>query len=135
MSTIPSVGTVMTPCPHVIQVSESLLRARVMMIEHGVRHLPAQDGDSLLGILTDRDLKRALDPDLGLPSKEELFIEDAFVPGAYVVDEAVALDVVLEEMADQHIGSALVTRAGTLVGIVTATDACRLLCEHLRSLR
>ena len=94
---------------------------------------PSKDGDTLVGVLTDRDLKRALDPDLGLPPKEELFVEDAFVPGAYVIDEAVALDVVLETMSEQHIGSALVTRAGKLVGIVTAMDACRLLCEQLRS--
>ena len=135
MSEIPSVGTVMTPCPHVVQVSESVLRARVLMVEHDIRHLPVQDGDTLVGVLTDRDLKRALDPDLGLPPKEELFVEDAFVPGAYVIDEAVALDVVLETMSEQHIGSALVTRAGKLVGIVTAMDACRLLCEQLRSRR
>jgi hypothetical protein len=35
---------------------------------------------------------------------------------------------------DRHIGSALVTRNGRLVGIFTAADACRILCGHLRAL-
>jgi hypothetical protein len=37
-------------------------------------------------------------------------------------------------MAGEHIGSALITRHGRLVGIFTATDACRIFCEHLRSI-
>jgi hypothetical protein len=37
-------------------------------------------------------------------------------------------------MAAEHIGSALVTKNGHLVGIFTATDACRVFCRHLRSI-
>jgi len=124
----------MTPFPYVIDVDESLLRARALMVEHRIRHLPVQKNGALVGILTDRDLKRALDPDLGLPAKEELFVNDVYMPDAYVVDGGEALDVVLDHMAEHHIGSALVTKHQKLVGILTATDACRLFCEHLRSL-
>ena len=84
--------------------------------------------------MTDRDIKRALDPDLGLPPKEELFVRDVFVPDVYVVDIGQPIDGVLEQMAQRHVGSALVSKAGRLVGIFTMTDACRLFCEHLRSL-
>jgi CBS domain-containing protein len=104
------------------------------MVEHRIRHLPVQDQGVLVGILTDRDLKRALDPDVGLPPKQELFVTDVFEPNAYVVDGGEPLDTVLEHMAAHHIGSALVTKGQKLAGILTATDACRLLCEHLRSL-
>ena len=34
-------------------------------------------------------------------------------------------------MAERHIGSALVTRGGKLVGIFTTTDACRALARVL----
>ena len=44
------------------------------------------------------------------------------------------LDHVLEHMAAKHIGSTLVTKHGHLVGIFTATDACRVFCRHLRSI-
>jgi acetoin utilization protein AcuB len=124
----------MTAFPHFVEVGDSLLRARTLMVEHQIRHLPVQDRGVLVGILTDRDLKRALDPDLGLPPKRELFVRDVFVPEAYVVDEGEPLDTALEYMATHHIGSALVTKREKLVGIFTATDACRLFCEHLRSL-
>jgi acetoin utilization protein AcuB len=134
MDHIPSVGSVMTPFPHVVQVDDSLLLARTQMVEHGVRHLPVKDGGRLVGVLTDRDLKRALDPELGLPPKEELFVRDVLVTEAYVVESTAPLDEVLEHLVEQHIGSALVTKNGRLVGIFTATDACRILCRHLRSL-
>lgn len=133
MSTIPAIRSVMTAVPYFVNVDDSLRRARSMMVEHEIRHLPVQDHNVLVGILTDRDLKRALDPELGLSPKNELFVRDAFIPEAYVVDRSTPLDTVLEHMATHRIGSALVTRAGGLVGIFTSTDACRLLAAQLRT--
>jgi acetoin utilization protein AcuB len=133
MDHIPAIGSVMTPFPYVVQVSESVLAARALMVEHEVRHLPVKDDNRLVGVLTDRDLKRALDPSLGLPPKEELFVRDVFVPDAYVVDVGEPLDCVLGHLSSQHIGSALITKNGRLVGIFTLTDAARLFCQHLRS--
>jgi hypothetical protein len=37
-------------------------------------------------------------------------------------------------MAEYHIGSALILKQGKLVGIFTATDACRCFGEYLRAL-
>lgn len=134
MTHIPSIGSVMTPFPYVVQVDDSLLVARTLMVEHAIRHLPVKDGTTLVGVLTDRDLKRALDPNLGLPPEEELFVRDVFVPDAYVVDVAEPLDRVLDQMSTRHIGSALVTKNGRLVGIFTLVDTARLYCQHLRAL-
>jgi acetoin utilization protein AcuB len=134
MDHIPVIGSVMTPFPHVVQVTESVLTARALMIEHAVRHLPVKNGNALVGVLTDRDLKRALDPSLGLPPKEELFVRDIFVADAYVVDVSEPLDRVLDHLSSEHIGSALVTKSGRLVGIFTLTDAARVFCAHLRAL-
>lgn len=134
MDHIPSIGSVMTPFPYVVQLADSVMAARALMVEHGVRHLPVKDGHTLCGVLTDRDLKRALDPSLGLPPKAELFVRDVFVPDAYVVDVSEPLDLVLDHLSSQHIGSALVTKNGRLVGIFTLTDAARFLLRHLRSL-
>ena len=124
----------MTPFPFYVEPEDSLRRARELMVEHEVRHLPVLRKRTLVGILTDRDMKRALDPDVGLPSKDELFVRDVYLPEPYVVDVAVPLDGVLEHMAAHHIGSALVTKHGRLAGIFTAMDACRGYCEHLRSM-
>jgi acetoin utilization protein AcuB len=134
MTHMPTTNSVMTPFPFVVHEDDSLLYAREVMVRHEVRHLPVKRGDALVGVLTDRDVKRALDPELGLPPKDELFVRDVFEPEAYVVDGGEPLDRVLEYMATHHIGSALVTRHGHLVGIFTATDACRVFCQHLRSI-
>lgn len=124
----------MTPFPYFVDAGDSLRVARTLMVRHEVRHLPVKEGDTLVGVLTDRDLKRALDPDLGLPPKDELFVRDACVPDAYTVDTSAPLDRVLEEMVSRHMGSVIVTSHGRLAGIFTTTDACRILCEHLRAL-
>jgi acetoin utilization protein AcuB len=134
MDHMPTTNSVMTPFPYVVQYDDSLLYARQIMVRHQVRHLPVNRGNALVGVLTDRDLKRALDPGLGLPPKEELFVRDVFQAEPYVVDSSEPLDNVLEHMAAEHIGSALVTKHGHLVGIFTATDACRVFCRHLRSI-
>ena len=133
MRQMPSTRSAMTPFPHFIEAGDTLLEARALMVEHRIRHLPVQEDGVLVGILTDRDLKRAFDPALGLPPKQELFVSDVYVPGAYVVSGDAPLDAVLDHMATHHIGSALVTKGDKLVGIFTATDACRQFCDHLRS--
>jgi CBS domain-containing protein len=43
MDHIPSIGSIMTPFPYVVQVDESVLAARALMVEHQVRHLPVKD--------------------------------------------------------------------------------------------
>jgi CBS domain-containing protein len=125
-------AAMMTPFPFYVDVSDSLLRARDLMREHEVRHLPVVKDHALLGILTDRDIKRALDPDLGLPPKTELFVRDVYLADPYVVDDHSPLDDVLDHMATHHIGSAIVTKNGRFAGIFTSTDACRAYSEHLR---
>jgi CBS domain-containing protein len=53
---------------------------------------------------------------------------------ADTVEADVPLDRVAAAMAERHVGSALVTKAGKLVGVFTGTDACRALAQVPRSL-
>ena len=134
MDHIPAIASVMTPFPCSVDVGDSVRHAHGLMVEHEVRHLPVLDGHTLVGVLSDRDVKRALDPEVGLPPRDELFVRDVYVPEPYAVDGSTRLDAVLEYMVAHHLGSALVTKHGRLVGIFTATDACQAYCEHLRTL-
>jgi acetoin utilization protein AcuB len=127
-----TVQSVMTPFPHAVDVDAPLRIARQMMQQHGVRHLPVKRGSKLVGVLSDRDLKRSLDPALGISPGNELFVDDVMIHNPYVVETHERLDNALNEMADSHIGSVLVVRKGKLVGIFTATDACRAFCDYLR---
>jgi len=132
MTHIPTIQTVMTPFPYSIDANASLREARHMMQSHEVRHLPVVANKKLAGVITDRDLKRALDPSIGLPPKDELFVDDVMVHDPYVVETTAPLDYVLEEMAQALIGCAVIVREGKLVGIFTTTDACRAFARHLQ---
>jgi acetoin utilization protein AcuB len=134
MSHIPLLKTVMTPFPWWVDIDEPLLVARDMMRAHRVRHLPVKDNGKLVSVVTDRDLKFALDPELGLPPRESMRVRDVCVYTAFIVDIETRLEEVLETMAERKIGSALVTKDENLVGIVTSPDVCRalakLICER-----
>ena len=133
MNRIPFIKSVMTPFPSSIDVGATVDQAQNMMAEHGIRHLPVKGGNALVGVITDRDIKRTLDPCLELPAKNELLVKDVMVAEAYVVDLNERLDTVLFHMADHHIGCALVVKEKRIAGIFTTTDACRIFGEYLRS--
>lgn len=127
----PTIKSAMTPFPYTIQRDAPLMEARRKMLELRIRHLPVLDGNELVGILSDRDLKLILGPEFDYPDPRELTVADALVEDAYVVDLDEPLDRVLLTMADRHIGAALVVRKGALAGIFTSSDACRQFGEML----
>ena len=129
MKTMPRIGAVMTPFPYSLGPDESLDTARRLMAEHRIRHLPVMVDDSPAGVVTDQDMRRAaLAEGDDAPSR----VGDLGRSEALEVDISAPLDLVLLEMATRHLDSALVLKAGKLVGIFTATDACREFAEFLR---
>lgn len=131
----PQILAYMTPFPFSIDVEAPLAEAHAFMRDRQIRHLPVTERGKLAGILTDRDIKLALGPDLGSPPERELTVRDVFQPDSFVVDAVTPLEEVAATMAGRHVGSALVTRGDTVVGIFTATDACRALARVLREQR
>ena len=61
-----------------------------------------------------------------------LRVRDLYMADPYIVSIDEPLDKVLLTMAERHIGSAIVTKAGKLVGIFTSVDACRIFGEYLQ---
>jgi acetoin utilization protein AcuB len=128
----PQILAFMTPFPYSIDIGAPLAEAHAFLRERNIRHLPVTRDGVLAGVLTDRDIKLALGPDLGSPPERELHVGDVYQPECYVVDAGEHLEDVAAAMAERHVGSALVTRGGKLVGIFTTTDACRALAHILR---
>jgi acetoin utilization protein AcuB len=124
----PQVIAFMTPFPHSIDVDAPLEDAHKLMREHR-RHLPVMSGGGIVGVLTDRDIKLVLGPDFGSPDERELRVRDAYVERPCVVPASTPVAKVARVMAQNRIGSAIVTKHGKLVGIFTVTDACRALAE------
>lgn len=132
---IPPIEAVMTPLPVSVGIDARISEARELMADHDIRHLPVTDGGEIVGVVTQRDVGLVLDPERDLPFDHELRVRTICMPDAYVVAPETPLDTVVAEMARRRIGSALVAREGRLVGIFTATDACRLYAETLRGAR
>jgi len=125
----PQVIAFMTPFPHSIDVDAPLEDARKLMHGRRFRHLPVISGGEIVGVLTDRDIKLVLGPDFGSPDERELTVRDTYVERACIVPASTPVAKVARVMAQNRIGSAIVTKHGKLVGIFTVTDACRALAE------
>ncbi|MFQ5351390.1 MAG: CBS domain-containing protein [Thermoanaerobaculia bacterium] len=126
---MPRIKAVMTPFPYSLGPEDSLEKARQLMAEHGIRHLPVMVDGRPAGVITDQDLRRA--PAVG-DTDDGPQVGDLVLSQACEVDLSTPLDLVLSEMAGRHLDSALVLKGGRLVGIFTATDACRAFAEFLR---
>ena len=122
----------MTPFPYAVDSAAEIGEARALMLKHHVRHLPVIAAGSLVGIITDRDIKLILGPEMGSPDPKTVTVEEAMVEDPYTVGLDAPLADVLETMAERHIGAALVTRQGKLAGIFTSSDACAAFAERLR---
>ena len=114
--------------PYVSSPDQTITEAMDYMKELGVRHLPVISEQELSGIVSERDLKAALN----LENASSLTIGDIMQKEVYVVDQKTPLSEVVEEMADGKMGSAVVANQdGQVAGIFTTTDALRLLASRL----
>lgn len=128
---MPLIRSAMTPFPHTIDLDAPLDAARHLMRQHHIRHLPVKEGDRLVGLVTDRDIKLVLGPSLSASGEEGPKVRHACIFDVFVTETTTPLQVVVSEMAARRIGSALVTKDGRLAGIFTATDACQQLADML----
>jgi acetoin utilization protein AcuB len=129
---IPLVKAVMTPFPYSVHVDVLIDEARAKMEEHSIRHLPVVDGDDLVGIVSDRDLSLVTEPASGRAADSNLTVGCICERDVFVVELTERLDGVLDEMLRRRIGSAIVVKAGRVVGIFTAVDGCRFLRQLLQ---
>lgn len=133
MKKIPTIGELMTPFPHAIYASKTVKQAKIYMYEHSIRHLPVIDEGELIGLITDRDLKLAQAVTEDDHFDERHSVGELCVYEAYVVPAETRADKVLALMAENRIGSTIITKGDKLVGVFTATDACRSFSNYLRA--
>ena len=130
------ISDVMTRNPFNINIDERVRKAKQIIIDNQINHLPVVDDQfRLAGLITDRDIKLhqavSEDPDFHNHAK----VSEIFVQFPYkVFPDTPALEVI-EHMLNEHIGSAMIVEKEKLVGIFTKTDACRVLAEFLRVAR
>jgi acetoin utilization protein AcuB len=119
---MPSVSQFMTTQPWTIDAGASLATARKLMHDHKVRHLPVVHKAVLVGVISDRDVR--------VPG-DLLRVRDVMTERPYEVAPNAALREVVDKMASNTYGSAIVVGAAGIEGIFTVTDACRALVAVL----
>ncbi|HET7344034.1 MAG TPA: CBS domain-containing protein [Methylomirabilota bacterium] len=105
-----------------------------LMRERGIRHLPVVDGGRLVGIVSDRDLKRAMPPAAAAtpaPPLASLRVEELMTRKVITTAPAVSVEEAGRVMVSEKISALPVTESDRLVGMVTETDVVALLVRAL----
>lgn len=129
---MPQLLSVMTPFPFYVEAGEPVTKAQALMREHDIRHLPVLINDSIESIISDADIKRAQLIGHRNSPEEELLVGDICSPRAWFAEVSDPLDKILALMVEKHVNAIIVLKDGTLAGIFTDSDACRVLLDVLR---
>ncbi len=116
-----TVGERMTPEPTTIQWCTSLAEAVAICHEQGILHLPVLEAGELIGIVTDRDLRRAI----GSGRRSGDAIDEHMTTDVVTAVAETPLVDAARTLALRRIGGLPVVRGEELVGIVTIFDVLR----------
>jgi len=125
----------MNPKVITVDADDSMLDATKILKEHNIRHLPVLEKGKLVGIITDRDLKRASPSDAtSLEAHELLYLianikvreimtkNPITVPYNFTIEEAA--QILLQARIS---GMPVVDKQGDVIGTITQTDLFKVL--------
>ena len=134
-----TVEDLMTTELETLNINDSMGRARELMAERHIRHIPIIDDDGrFVGLLTQRDvLANTISLLAGIDSKEQHSIEHN-IPVEQIMTRDIATvgdDLSLKHAAgyliDHKYGCLPVLKEGVLIGIVTETDFMKMVIHML----
>jgi acetoin utilization protein AcuB len=124
-----------------LQVDEPLANAVEATSSERIRHLPILDGERLVGMVSDRDIKRALPSAVieGNKAEYDRVLNETPVRrimrgSPITVGPTASLADVTRLMLDHRISAIPVVEGGKLVGLLTDTDVLQAFLEVLETL-
>lgn len=124
-----TIADIMSRDPECVAPDTSLMEIRQLLHQRGFRHLLVLDGDSLVGVISDRDVLRTLSPFLDTRSETPRDVRTLAKHASDLMREApitIAPTASVQDannlLLDNAISSLPVVDDGTLVGIVTTKD-------------
>jgi len=135
-----NVARLMSKRLYTIGPDDSIEGAVRQLGERGVRHLLVLDRGQLVGILSDRDLKRALEPRKAKRKKllnigglffllEPIYVREIMTRDPVTIESDATVQEAAALMVRRKFGALPVVKDGMLVGIVTETDLLRHFAE------
>ena len=129
MGAMPVVSNIMTPNPLTVTPRNAIRTAVNLMREGGFRRLPVVDRGRLVGIITDRDLRRAANSPFVVREQwydnfilDHIEVGSCMTPNPVTVGPAEPVAEAARLMRNHKIGGLPVVSEGQLIGIVTETD-------------
>ena len=116
----------------------SLREALALLQRHRIRHIPVVEDERIVGILTDRDVKRATPSLLSGVSQEDYdrvlaqtHVSQVMTRNPFSVTPSTSLKDATKLLAERKYGALPVVEGDRLVGILTNTDLLRAFYESL----
>jgi acetoin utilization protein AcuB len=133
-----AVTDIMTPNPVTVTPRNAIRTAVNLMREVGCRRLPVIDRGRLVGIITDRDLRRAANSPFVVREQwydnfilDHIEVGSCMTPNPLTIHPDAPVSEAARVMRDHKIGGLPVVADGQLVGIVTETDLLNFLIDML----
>jgi acetoin utilization protein AcuB len=124
-----TVADIMTPNPVTVTPRDAIRTAVNLMREGGFRRLPVVERGRLVGIITDRDLRRAVNSPFVVREKwydnfilDHIEVGSCMTPDPLTIEPDAPITEAARLMRDHKIGGLPVLADGRLVGIITETD-------------
>ena len=124
-----SVSDWMTEEVLAVETFDSIAIARQLIAKHRVNQLPVLDNDTLVGIVTDRDIRDAYPTSLMIHRAEEIdrfadkvTVEAVMTHDVFIVRPETPLMTAVALLRRHRIGSLPVVKNKKLVGIITRSD-------------
>lgn len=108
---------------HTVVPDTTAAEAMALLRREGFRHLPVMEGDRVVGVVTDRDLRGAA---------PETPVSTIMSKPVVVISPRTAMDKAARLLFDRKIGCLPVIEEGKLIGILTQTDAVAALVNMMR---
>jgi acetoin utilization protein AcuB len=106
----------------IVSPDVALAEAYRILQDGGFRHLPVTDGEALVGVITDRDLRLATSRLADRPFTPDARVGDVMSVPVSTAHPRDPVELAARTMRDERIGCLPVVEDGALVGIVTVTD-------------
>src|SRR4051812_37097634 len=128
----------MTATPVSVGPKETLRGAQEVLAMRRIRHLPIVEGGRLLGMVTDRDLRRAAPSPFNSAdvvsvhqTLDSTTVDRMMVRNPITVSPSAPLKDAVKVMVERKFGALPVVDGGMLVGIISQIDVLRLFLRSL----